>query len=526
MISKRVVCTAILLLSIVFKFWLIAEMEITDEPDDPPNYVAQVLRGGPSFFGPGTGLVGRLFPADGIEITYLLACLLVVRALFDWPVKSCLALGLFLFISFNPVAEELFSHIMSDQVWLVEIMLGLSLFVLFVDSASWARWLYLAPSAVFLGFSTITRTTILPLLASFFLWAIFAIVLRWWKSDRGSLDPTVFAGCAACLAFVGAFNFITCSYNSVSYGYFGLSLPDSSEYRDFYMCLQSVGDPTGDKYYPVDSSRLDLVAQAGPVSRQFVEAMRTDANFRRISRDTFGKFDLALPWFHFVVFFNTMPHGDLKEGFAMFKAVEKEIAAAGAEHRLKVRPILPLPDCRIAIVFSAIPSAVSNLGALTIAVPAKYAWGGSGQPKFDDPQFTEALSRRTVVPSPLRESLGRALCAVYSFAYLLVLPALAAALTACLACGLFYWKKIAAFSLPFLARQLFAICVAVFFAWHVLFVASGIPPVARHAIFPNVMLPLLAVYYLCLAGRMILGSFSAASASFGGGAGNAVTGSK
>ena len=55
---KRLFCAGILLLAILFKFWLIAGMEITDEADDCPNYVAQILGNGtgPSFFGPGTGL--------------------------------------------------------------------------------------------------------------------------------------------------------------------------------------------------------------------------------------------------------------------------------------------------------------------------------------------------------------------------------------------------------------------------------------------------------------------------------------
>jgi hypothetical protein len=526
-ITKKTLCVGLLVLSIIFKFWLIAEMEITDDPDDPPNYVAQILVGGPSFFGPGTGCVGKLFRLigipfrDGIEVAYLVSCVLAVKALFDWPTRSYPSLGLFLFLSFNPAPEELFSHIMSDQVWLVEVLLGISLFVLFAETQRRRRWLYLVPAAVCLGFSTITRVTIIPLMAAFLLAAVMAAILYVVKTRRKAVDLQAIIGWIGCIGFIAIFNYSTCLYNSICYGYFGLSITDCREYRIFYMCLQSVGDPSGDKYYPVDDHRLSLVAQAGPVSHWFVDHMRTDLNFRRISQNAYGKYDFALPWFELVVFFNTVPNGDLRQGFAMFRMVENEISKAAEENRLKVRAIIPLPDSRIPIVLSAAPNALRQLSALITAEPAQYAWAWrNDEPKFDNPYFAQALTRRTVAPSPARENIGRALCTFYSFIYARLLFGLELSMGAYLVCGLYYWNKLPAMNLHSLAQQLFALFFFVVFFWYVLFSASGLQATSRYMVFQNVILPLLVVYYFREAWRIARGEirktvtpFSAAKAN-------------
>ncbi len=510
MSAKAIFCTGVLVLSLIFKFWLIAEMEITDDPDDPSNYVGQILVSHPSFFGPGTGYAGKLFQVlgipfrDGIEVLYLLACLLTVRALFAWPTKSCLALGLFLFVSFNPVPEELFSHVMSDQVWLVEVMLGISLYIAFTETRTRWRCIYLALAAVCLGFSTLTRTTLAPLLAGFLLWALIGGTLGWLKNRGKTLDPQAVIGLMVCLVSIGILNYSICLSNEIRYGYFGLSVFDCREYRAFYTCLQSVGDPTGDKYYPVDDHRLGLVAQAGPASRKFVEDMRTDQRFRTVSQETFGKYDFSLGWFHFVVFANAFPNGNLPEGFAMFKEVEQEIAKASAENRLKVRSIFPLPDCRIPIVLSALPGALQDETALVTSVPSQYAWAwGGGEPKFENSLFTQALTRRAVTPSPLRETIGKALCAFYSIVYAEMLPGLILGVGVYLACSAYSWKKISATSFHFPAQHLFGVLYVVLFAWYVFFHASGFPAFARYVLFQNVMLLLLIVYYFRESWRMV-----------------------
>jgi hypothetical protein len=502
MSTKEIICTAVLLLALIFKFWLIAEMEITDDPDDPADYVQQILVASPSYYGPGVALVGQFFKSidvpfrEGIEVLYLLSCLLVVKVLFDWPTRSFLALALFLFVSFNPAPEELFSHILSDQVWLVEAMLGISLFVTFVQTSTRWRCLYLVLAALCLGLSTLTRTTLVPLIVSFVLWALLDATLGWLNRRRNIFDFHPTAGLFVCLAVVGIIDFGTCTYDSNRYGYFGLSMVDSREYRIFYTALQSVGEPDGDKYYPVDDHRLSLIAQAGPVAKKFVDQMRADTRFREVSRETFGQYDFSLGWFHFIVFGNTMPDGNLSQGLMMFKDVEREIAQASAEHRLKVRPVLPLPDCRIPIVLSAFPDALRESTALISKEPSQYAWNeGGAEPKFENSNFTNALSRRAVTPSPLRENLGKALCVFYSVLYYPMLPVLALSVGAYWACLVYVWKKNSALFGHFSIQNLFAIFFVVLLIWYAFFHASGFPAFARYMIYQNVLLPLLVAYY-------------------------------
>ena len=507
---KTALCGAVILLSVVFKFWLIAGMAITDDPADPIGYAEQINTGHPNFFPPGTGWVGQLFRAtglpfrEGIELAYLLGCALAVRALLDWPVKSYLALGLFVFMSFNPAAEELFSHLLSDEVWLVEILPGISLFVLFAEGRSHWRWLWLALAAVFLALSTVTRITIIPLAATFLAWAIATLALASLQKQNGRTLAPLLLGGAACLILAVALDETVCWRNSSVYHFRGLSLPDSREYRQLWMTLQSVGEPTGPKYYPVDHDRLELIAKAGPVSQAFVDALATDTKFHRVSQDAYGKYDLALGWFHFVVFLNTIPDGHLKKGFAMFRLVEDEIANAGAEHRLKVRTILPLPDCRLGVVATALPDALRDQGACTVTIPKKFAWAGLVAPKFEKPDFNTATGRWSVEPTPLRNAIGETICSVYSAIYLLMLPAFGLSLIACVTAFLGRWKYLPAISARRMAQQLFLVLPVIFFCWYTWFVASGILPVLRFVVLHNVLMPLLTVYYFQLARQLYL----------------------
>jgi hypothetical protein len=509
MISKKYLCAGVLVVVTLFKFWLIAEMEITDDPDDPPNYIAQILGSGPSFFGPGTGWFGKLFfhtgiPfRDGIEIFYLVSCVLLVRVLFAWPFQTWSALSLFVFLFFNPAPEELFSHMESDQIWLVETLLGLSLFNCFIFGRTMWRWLWLGLASLSLGFATITRMSIIPLVFSFLVWAAIAGVLWWLKCKPRRIDFPILAGTVACLILIGTLNVATCYYNFVQYHYFGLSIVDCREYADFYMSLQSVGDATGEKYYPVDEQRLGLIAKAGPISHWFVDHVNTDQNFRRIGREHYGTYDFALPWFCFVIYFNAVPSGDLNQGFAMFKEVEGEIAQAARENRIKVRRIIPLPDSRLGILLGAMPEACRSVHANIVTEPTRYAWSEwPDEPKFESPAFTLALNRRTVTASPLRETIGEVLCTFYRTAYWPMLLTLEAVLAAYFAALLFQWRKVAGFSARFLGQQLYLVVSICFFGWYVLFIASGLLMSFRYVIFQNVMLPILLAYYAREAWRL------------------------
>jgi hypothetical protein len=267
--------------------------------------------------------------------------------------------------------------------------------------------------------------------------------------------------------------------------------------------LQSVGEADGTKYYPIDDHRLGLVAQAGPASQWFVNQMHTDLNFRRISEKNYGRYDYALTWFDCVVFFNTMPGGDLQQGFAMFRTVEQEVAQAAKDHRLNVRPILPLPDCRLAIVASALPDALWHVGGMAVHVPGQYAWAWrDSEPSFADAAFTDALSRRPSARSPLREDLGAVLCGIYAPFYTVLAPAWALSLLAVVLLGLRRWDKAGPLSFHFIAQRLFEIFGVALFLWYTLFDASGLMCDPRYVIYPNVLLPLLLGYNVRLAWRL------------------------
>jgi hypothetical protein len=176
--------------------------------------------------------------------------------------------------------------------------------------------------------------------------------------------------------------------------------------------------------------------------------------------------------------------------------VENEIAQAADEKRLNVRPILPLPDCRISVVLSALPAAFAHVASLISVQPPRYAWAwNSREPRFDDLDFSRSLHRTHVTPSPFREQMGLDLCEIYSGIYVLLLPCFPVVLLAFLTGLVRRWRKIPAFSPHFLAQQMFLLAFAVFYLWYVLFDASGLLAVPRYLVFHNVMLPLLLVYY-------------------------------
>ena len=502
MTTKSNICLAVLALALIFKFWLIAGMEITDDLDDPVNYMKQILLNEGLCYGPGTGMVGGLFYhlgipfRIGIEAAFLLATFASVSALLDSPAKSYLALGVFLFASFNPAVEELLSHLMSDQVWLVETLLGFSFFVFFAGTRAKICWAYAVLAGLFLGYSTITRSTFVPLLAIFGIWAALSCLLAWRKNKGRVVDYPAIGGCVICLYAVTIFYYDTCWHNAQANGFFGLSALDSREYQSFYLCLQSVGEPTGERYYPVDDGRLRLIASAGPRSRWFVDQLAKDSSFRKISEQVYGKPGLALCWFHWAVFETVDADGDLDKTFALFKDVEGEITQAGREGRLQVRPILPLPDCRVPIVLSAMPAAASHVTAMVMSEPSRYAYASdAGEPRFDDVRFTEALNRHPVALGPVRDHIGSALCVAYAYAYPPLLAGLGLAVAMFIVRLALRWRELPDFTFPFLAQQMFGVAFVVLFFWYLLFDASGLLAVPRYLVFNNAILPVLFAYY-------------------------------
>ena len=497
---------------IALKFWLIWESEIRDATDDPHEYLLQILypsNGGLSY-PPGVGIVGGFFYGLGIpfrlalEALFLTASALVLKALIASPWKSGLSLGLFVFMVFDPAPNELFTHFFSDPPWLIETMLGAACFVLAFRRETRLDWSAIILSVCFFGLSIITRSIIAPLLISVMVFALFglAITLAKFRSPhlKRNLDylalsvPTIIFG--LCILYGGV-----CRYNYARHGYSGLSYIDSNEYKKFYVTLQSVGDPTGAPYFPIDQARRRLIAQAGPDSRWFVDQLDQNAFYKNVGVVHYGTYDIPAGWFHWATFTAAMDpaKGDYTTAFSLFKSVEDEIANASVHNHLKVRTVLPLPDSRLPIVAQMLPSGFHHTLRLLLNEPPPDGFTPKdGQPQYVSPEFTKALNRRSVEASPLRESIWRDLTLAYSWIYtkplfyLYVITLAGFGLVVVLR-----WKRIDEFSPIFVARQMFTILFLVLILWYALFDASGMPTLARYMMLNHLLLlPLICSYVL------------------------------
>ena len=506
------------MIAVLLKYWLVWQTEIVDAVDDPHEYVLQILypaNGGLSY-PPGTGLVGQLFREVGIpfrlsiETAFVVATILVVRALFCWPWQSYLALGLFLLTLFDTAPVELFSHLYSDQVWLIETMLGLALFVLAFREEGKITWSFLLFAVGFFGLSEITRSVTIPLIAGTNLFALLALTLTLAKYRSKKLKrnmdrlaqtiPTLLAG--ALIVYGGMSR-----YDYIHHGYTGMSYIDSSEYKNFYLSLQSVGDPSGVKYFPIDEDRRKLIAQAGPNSAWFIGQLEANGFYKQAGQNHYGRYDIPAGWFHWATFAATMKDGDYMKAFAIFRSIEDEIDTANQQGKLKVRSIAPLPDARLGIVMSALPTGLRLTIRRTVHEPAPSAFAGPGGPsRYVNPEFTKALTRRTVTESPLRDNVWQNLARVYAWIYtratfFLYVAALAGFLVALAR----QWKRIEEFSPKFIAQQLFNILFIVFFLWYALFDACGMPVTSRYMILNHVLLPLLIGYFARATERLVRG---------------------
>ena len=513
---KHAFCLVATILAVIFKFWLIAQMEITDALDDPHEYVLQILYpvNGGLAYPPGTGLVGRFFYEFGIpfrlgiEIAYIFSAALVLRALFTWPTRSYLSLGLFLLMIFNPAAPELFSHLMSDQVWLVESMLGLSCLVLAMEGGPRPKWGYISLAIFFFGLTAVTRSTFLPLMASVLAFAIVSFVLlasKFTHAPNKNHAAILGLSTSSLLFGVVLIYYGTCFYDSTHHGYFGVSAIDCSEYKKFYTCLQSVGDDDDDTHFPIDEARRKLIRQAGPTSQWFVEQVEKNTLYKQVGIDRYGKSDIPGGWFHFATFNAVLPaaNGDLRKSFEMLETIEHEIAQAHQQGSLKVRPVLPLPDSRLHLVLAAFPEGLKNTVGMIVHQPPPDAFS-PGNFIYKSSEFSEALSRRTVMEGPAQEKIWGLLCLIYAGVYLpalfyfflLVLMFFVIVLA-------FRWNRFEEAPLSFIAQQAFVLFFLVHIFWYALFDASGLSIYARYVIFQNIMLPVLIIYYLRMIPRLL-----------------------
>jgi len=498
------------LFAVIFKFWLIWESEISDAVDDPHEYILQVLYplNGGLAYGPGTGWIGRLFYdlqipfRFAIEALFLVACTLVLRALFAWPWRNWLSLGLFLFVIFDPAPAELFSHFYSDQVWLVETMIGFSCLVIALQDETRPNWILVNVAALFLALSTVTRSAFIPLMAGLSAFTLLGLVLLLLKNRQGKgrgAIGTLALSMASLLLLIGIIYEGDCAYNLKAHGYSGISSIDCAEYKEFYFCLQSVGEPTGRQYYPVDENRRELIAQAGPTSSWFMHGLDPRGYLKKVGMEHYGTSDIAGGWLQFAVlneaFYSS--GGDLRTCFALFKVIENEIADADRRGVVKVRSIIPLPDSRLGIIVPAYPRALYATLNETAHEPTSAELILNPQLHYDSRIFTAALHRHAIHESPVRNLIWILLCGIYGLiytpwfvdAYLIVWL---------FSLGVFIsrWNRIKSLSLHRLAQQIFGFFFLVLIFWYALFDVAGWPTLSRYMIFNHVLLPVLLVYYL------------------------------
>ena len=501
---KTILCTCAVLLGIAAKAWLIDGSSILDARDDPREYVNQVLFPGNEgvAYGPGTGLAGRFFHELGmpfrwgIEATFIVTAMLVVRALVAWPTRRYLAAGLFLFILFDPAIAEVFSHFMSDQVWMIEIMLGLALFVLTVEREDRPRAWLTIPAALFLGLSVITRSTFPPLALSFFLF----VALGGWLLFKRPQAAGRFLLIATALGFgVGLIYGGTCRYNARCFGFNGISAWDNREYARFYLTLQAVGPADGVAYFPIDENHRRLIAQAGPTSGWLMGEMEKNAGYKAVGKQNYGRADFPGGWFPFAVFNAALSAnpGNLRGVFALFRTVENEIDDAVRPGRLQMRPILPLPDSRLSLVLPVLPHATLRAVTAIVREPSPDWLAKENRPElYVDPDFTRALGRSPLAIRPAQEIVMRVLVHFYTALYRPLALLLLAALV--VRAGLLRIKRrreFPLFSAGEIARQIFVLTFFVMACWYTLFEASGFPLSPRYLIYQHVLLPVLLAYY-------------------------------
>lgn len=503
------------LLVIAAKFWLVWESEILDATDDPHEYVLQILypANGGLAYPPGTGWVGQAFHGLGIpfrlglEITFLFAGALIIRALFAWPWKSGMALGLYALFIFDPAVAELFSHLFSDDVWLIETLLGLACFVLSVETGVKPHWGRLGLAVLFLGLATITRSVLVPTMISIILFTLVVMVLVLSKFRARTLKPQLDLMALSLPSLIFGISLIyggTCVYNFSHHGYTGISFLDSDQYKRFYLCLQSVGEPTGDPHFPVDENRRKLIAQAGPDSKWFIRQMEDNSIYKQAGLDHYGKYDIPAGWFHWASFAAAMTpaSGDYLHAFSLFHSIEDEIAAADKLGIVKVRPVASLPDSRTAIVMATLPSGLMNVLKETVHEPAPssffYLIDLEVYP-YSSPEFTKALTRRAVTASPLRSYIWQRLAVLYAWIYTPVIFALyGLALIACTVMLICRWRQLSDFPRSLVAPLLFTVFFVVFFLWYALFDASGMPVLSRYMILNHLLLVLLLCRYVAV----------------------------
>jgi hypothetical protein len=297
----------------------------------------------------------------------------------------------------------------------------------------------------------------------------------------------------------------TCAYNFRSHGYNGISAIDSSEFKKFYFCLQSVGEPTGKPYFPIDQDRRELIARAGPNAKWFMAEMNQSSYLKQVGLEHFGSADIASGWLEFAIFnvAYRASDGNLQKCYSLFDTIEKEIADADRRGILKVRPIVPLPDSRVSLVAEAYPGALlTTINEVAWEPPASaLAWNTALG--YDNPDFTTALHRRVIQESPVRDRIWTLLCGVYDWLYTPLVVYFYLIVWLVYLTLILIWPQMETLSPGWIAQQLFGFFFLIWIAWYAIFDASGWPALSRYMIFNHVLLPILLIYYLISTVRLL-----------------------
>jgi len=498
----RKVCLVIFVLGTLFKLWLISGAEVRDTTDDSICYLEQILglTDCAQMCPPGTGVVGSFFREFGIpfflgvEVFYWAAAFATVAALIGWPHRHYTPLGLYLLTIFSPVVMNLNTSLLSDVVFVTTVMLGFGCLVLSYSTKR--QWLFFLGASLFLGISVITRVTYIPLLMA--LAALAALIILLHPSPRSipdlvkNLFPIAAVSLGLSIIYMG-----TCCYNAEAYGFYGLSMIDSSQYRHLYGTLQSVGDSGDYAYFPIDEQKRAEIRLAGPNAKLFIDALEKDSGAKQASQERYGRYDIASGWFSWAAY-SVYPNNQPKSA-ALFQAVENDVAEASRQHIIATHFVLPIPDSRFGVVSRAFPLALENSVTCLLHQPPQLSWNWAKGP-YVDHGFSVALTRRTISPDPVAGKIGDFLCSAYAVLYnrIVLLLGLVAFL-ATVFLSVYYRGKTIVAGGRFPAQQIFVIYFFLLFLWYTLFDASGYPVLDRYMIFGNLLLPIFTVYYVWLA---------------------------
>jgi hypothetical protein len=497
--------TVALLLLLLVKWWVIWPYEIVDATDDPIVYIAQVANPGiGACYGPGTGFFGHLFYTVsipyrlGLEAVFQLALYLQVAALLGWPHQkglACLGYGVALF---NPNWAEISSHLLSDPVWTVFTMTGVSLWGLYCQGM--VSKVVAIPMAVLFLLAGLTRPLTVPLFLCFMAFPGVCYLLIWLSKSVDKRKLSVSITIPALLLMVTTLLPYKLWLAMDPYGYGGTSSLDSRAFVNLYMTFQSVGEPDGIPYFPVGEERRALIATAGPLCKKLMAEIDDPqgpcAIFKGCGDFYYGVHDIPEGWVQCAVEGESPLY--LGPRFKYYSDLEQEIHQAHAEGRLPVRSILPLPDCRLEKVFSVLPKAMVEAYFPLVYQPAHFS-GTFPTARFDMPIFTKYLNRRNVHPDELHNWVTWSICLIYR-AYFPLLPPI---LGLFVLYSMMYGKiRGCSVDLPFLAQQIFLVTFTGLLACYILFSASGLPLVSRYLTYHSLLLPLLTLYYGSLAWKL------------------------